>query len=295
VFVGRAVLGGQAEIAARLPRELERFRRDPQAYQDQAVVPFGQLRDTRAMRADRFEALSLPVVLAAGLLDGVNPCAFTTIIFLLSYLSLAGGTRRRLLVTGGLFTLAVFVTYVLIGVLFYQLASTLLGNRLLATVVHVVLLVLLLVLAALSVVDAVRCWRGRPTEMALKLPKAIQDRLRARIRAFARNDLATGTAALSLGVVVASLELACTGQIYIPIVTMIAEPQYRAAAALNLLAYNVAFIVPLVAVFLLVSLGITSQRLARFASRHLGAVKLALALLFVALALVVLYNLGWLP
>jgi len=295
VFVGRTVLGGEGEISRGLPLELQRFREDPDSYREQSVALFGAAHDTKAMRTKRFEALSVWLVLAAGLLDGVNPCAFTTIIFLLSYLSLAGGSRRQILLTGGIFTLAVFLTYLAIGVLFYQLASLALGQAMLATAVNAVLLVGLVVLAVLSARDTVRAWRGRPTDISLKLPSFLQKRIRARIRTFAKNDLAIGTASFSLGVVIAGMELACTGQVYVPIVTMIAEPRHRAAASLHLLTYNVAFIVPLLAVFVLATLGLTSERLGRFARRHVATVKLGLTLLFVALALVVLYNLGWSP
>ncbi len=56
----------------------------------------------------------LPVFLA-GLLDGINPCAFTTLIFLISYLRLAGKKGKQILFIGGSFTLAVFLTYFLVG------------------------------------------------------------------------------------------------------------------------------------------------------------------------------------
>ncbi|MBW2526861.1 MAG: metallophosphoesterase [Deltaproteobacteria bacterium] len=295
LFVGRVVLGGEGEISSQLGAELERFRRQPERYRQQAVALFESAHDTSRMRSERFEALNLGVVLTAGLLDGLNPCAFTTIIFLLSYLSLAGGSRRQILRTGALFTLAVFLTYLAIGVLFYQLASVLMEHRELAWAVNLLLLGGLVVLALLSGRDAVRALRGRPTEISLKLPNFLQRRIRSRIRRFAKSDRAMGSAALSLGVIVAGMELACTGQVYVPIVTMIAEPRYRAAASLHLLAYNLAFIVPLCVVFALAAFGMTSQRLARLARRHVATAKIALTLLFVALALVVLYNLGWLP
>jgi cytochrome c biogenesis protein CcdA len=293
LLVGRTVLGGKAEIEAGLPAELARFRRDVRAYQRRALVPFKRERDTRAMRTERFEALSLGVVLAAGLLDGVNPCAFTTIIFLLSYLGLAGRTRRQLLVTGGLFTLAVFVTYLSIGILFYKLVALVTGSKLTSTIINLVLLALLLTFAVLSARDALRCLGGAPTEMSLKLPRFLSEGIRARIRAFATNRVAVGAAALALGVVIASMELVCTGQVYIPIVVMISEPRYRAEATLNLLAYNLAFIAPLLLVFLLASLGMTSQRLARFARKKMALFKLGLTLVFLAMALVIVHNLGW--
>lgn len=294
LFIGRTVLGGEDELSAGVPHELERFRADPDGYLAGALRPFERRHDTSKMRAERFATLRLSVVLGAGLIDGVNPCAFTTVLFLLSYLGVTGGSRRRLLTVGAAFTLAVFLTYLAIGVLFFELASTLLELRALATAVKVVLVAILAVLATLSVRDAIRCLQGKPSQMALKLPAWLQAQIRSRIRAFARERLAGVAGAFALGVVIAGLELACTGQVYLPIVTMLAEPSQRATATAHLVAYNLAFIAPLAAVFLLATFGLGSARLAQVARRHLAASKLALALLFATLGAVVVAQAGWL-
>ena len=71
---------------------------------------------------------------------------------------------------------------------------------------------------------------------------------------------------------------------------MIAEPAHRALAVRYLVLYNAAFTTPLLAVFLLTILGVTSQQLARWSGRHVAAVKLGMLLLFLSMAAVVLYN-----
>ncbi len=291
LFLGRTVLGGEAEITRGLAAELDAFRKTPRLYRERSVIPFKEPRDAGALQEAAFSKLTAGWVMGAGLLDGVNPCAFATIIFLISYLSMTGGSRRQMLVTGGIFALAVFLAYLTIGALFYQLASRMLGNRILAQVVYWLLLALVVGLAWLSAVDFFRCLRGRPTEMALQLPGFLKERIRGRIRQFARNRAAMGTAAFALGWVIAGMELACTGQVYFPIVTMISEPRHRAAAACYLLIYNVAFVLPLVAVFLLAAFGVTSGRMASFFRRHVAAVKLGLTVLFVVMAGLISYNL----
>jgi hypothetical protein len=71
------------------------------------------------------ERIAWPAVLAAGLLDGVNPCAFVTVIFLLSYLSLLKYRRRDAMLVGAAFTAAMFATYLylLIGLGFLAFAG----------------------------------------------------------------------------------------------------------------------------------------------------------------------------
>ena len=46
---------------------------------------------------ERFKKFSLWGVLIAGLIDGLNPCAFATIVFLVSYLSFLGKQSKEIL------------------------------------------------------------------------------------------------------------------------------------------------------------------------------------------------------
>jgi len=95
-------------------------------------------------------------------------------------------------------------------------------------------------------------------------------------------------ASLVLGFGVSLVELACTGQVYLPtIIFVLGIPAWRTQASLALVIYNVMFIVPLVGVFLLVYYGTTSQQLTTWLARHTAKVKLGTAVVFLLLA-------GWL-
>ena len=130
--------------------------------------------------------------------------------------------------------------------------------------------------------------------MTLQLPTFLKKGIHEKIRDFAKYKTAVVGASFLLGVVIAAMELTCTGQVYIPIVTMIAEPQHRVMAILYLFMYNVAFIIPLAVVFLLVAFGLTSEKLANTFKRHIASVKLSFAILFTLMALLIVYNLRWL-
>ena len=64
---------------------------------------------------NRFYGFGILTVAGAGLLDGINPCAFATIVFFISYMNLVGRGRKEMLIAGGAFALAVFGTYLLLG------------------------------------------------------------------------------------------------------------------------------------------------------------------------------------
>jgi thiol-disulfide isomerase/thioredoxin len=72
----------------------------------------------------RFNLFTPLGVFAAGLIDGINPCAFTVIILFISFLTLQGYNKRQILAIGWSFILAVFITYVLIGLGLFNLARS---------------------------------------------------------------------------------------------------------------------------------------------------------------------------
>ncbi|MBC7255473.1 MAG: hypothetical protein H5T66_05150, partial [Chloroflexi bacterium] len=135
-----------------------------------------------------------------------------------------------------------------------------------------------------SVLDYFKAKEGRLADMTLKLPESLRNVSKRLIRegTGARRFVLSS---FILGLGVSIVELACTGQVYLPtVIFMLGIPEWRARASLALLIYNVMFILPLVVVFLAVYWGTTSQQLIEWMNRHAAAVKLATAVLFVLLA-----------
>jgi cytochrome c biogenesis protein CcdA len=292
IFIGSKVLGGESEIKSGLGAEIEAYAAAPAAYQSKTIDPFHRSQAAAPMKTATFGTLSLGLVAGAGFLDGLNPCAFTTIVFLVSYMALFGADRRRVYLTGAVFILAVFVTYLAIGLAFFHTLKQLLMNGTVALVVNIVLLSVVLLLGALSAVDFFRALRGGLSDVVLKLPAFVRNHVQARIAAFSRRPLLNLAMPFGLGVLVSGMELTCTGQVYVPIVTMLADPQYRLQALFYLLVYNVAFILPLVVVFALAVAGWLHGRMGQ-GKGYVAAVKLGHTVLFGVLAGVTLYNMGW--
>jgi len=236
---------------------------------------------------ERFRSFGVLTVLAAGLVDGLNPCAFATIVFFISYLAFAGRQRREVLAVGVAFTLGVFLTYLGVGFGLLKFLASLPFLSAISRWVYGLTVALCLLLAAGSLYDWWQAHRGKPDEMRLKLPLRLRRwinrviREGAGLRAFLPVAFVTG-AAISI------IELACTGQVYLPtIIFVLGVPELQARAALYLLLYNLLFVLPLVVVFVLAYLGTTSEQLGQFINRRAAAVKLASAGLFLVLA-------GWL-
>lgn len=235
---------------------------------------------------------SVAAVLVAGLVDGVNPCAFAVIVFLVSYLGLSRrGGRRAALIFGLLFTLGVFLCYFLIGLGLSELIDFLHGQRGVIRLVFAGMGGLCLVFAVFAVWDTLRARREGAAAMRFGMPKSFHRAAHALIRNQAgRGVLGLGT--VLLGMVVSTIELVCTGQIYFPALVLMNQAGRSARSLALLLAYNVAFIIPLVCVVVLAAYGVGSRQLAAWASRHAALTRALTAVLFLALA-VLLLVLAW--
>jgi cytochrome c biogenesis protein CcdA len=234
---------------------------------------------------ERFKSFGVLTVAFAGLVDGLNPCAFATLAFFVSYMTLSGRKGRQVLIVGAAFTLGVFLAYLMVGFGFYKVLDLL--SDLLTTLglwVYGLTALLCAVLAVFSFLDFLKARRGEIGDMTLNLPHRLRMGINALIRR-GRKSQAFVAGTFVTGVVVSFLELACTGQVYLPtIIFVLSQPEMRVRALLFLVLYNLLFVLPLVVIFILVYYGTGSKQLTRFLQQRAATVKLGMALLFTALA-----------
>lgn len=233
----------------------------------------------------RFKSFGVLSVAFAGLVDGLNPCAFATLAFFVSYLALSGRQGREILAVGAAFTLGVFLAYLVVGLGFYKVLD-LLGGLLttLGRWMYGLTGLLCVVLAVFSFIDFLKARRGEIGDMTLNLPHALRKRINAVIRR-GRGGQAFVVGSFATGVVVSFLELACTGQVYLPtIVFVVSQPGMRVRATGLLVLYNFLFILPLLVVFVLAYYGTGSWQLASFLHRRAATIKVGMTLLFTVLA-----------
>jgi cytochrome c biogenesis protein CcdA len=234
---------------------------------------------------DRFKSFGVLTVLGAGLVDGLNPCAFATLVFFVSYLAFTGRRGRDILFVGLSFTLGVFLTYLLVGVGLLRAVQSLRFFTALGRWVYLITALLCVILAVLTFRDFFKARAGQMTEMTLRLPMGLRRRIHKVIRESAQVR-AFVVMAFVTGFVVSLLELACTGQVYLPtIMFVMSVPELAARAVLYLLLYCVMFILPLLVVFVLSYFGTSSEQLGRFVNRHTATIKFVTGLVFVGLAL----------
>ena len=234
---------------------------------------------------NRFHGFGILTVAGAGLLDGINPCAFATIVFFISYMNLVGRGRKEMLIAGGAFALAVFVTYLLLGLGTLSFMNYINQFSGIAKCVYLLAATATFALAGLSLYDAVKAKQGKTKDILLQLPRALKQRIHKVIREQTRTS-GVIAGALVIGFVISALELVCTGQVYLPTLTFVAGIEgMRAHAISYLILYNIMFIVPLLVVFGCVYWGTTSMQLGGILQKNFVSVKVGMGFLLFGLGI----------
>ncbi|MCQ2397166.1 MAG: hypothetical protein MJ106_05670 [Lentisphaeria bacterium] len=233
--------------------------------------------------------------LFAGTLDGINPCAFATAIFLISYLLYLKKGRHFVLAVGLCFCLGVFLSYLLFGIGLSFLVDFLNKFAFVKKIIYGLFALAGLILAIMHLRDALRYRKsGNASDMDMGLNVQTHRKIHDKIHTWGKLTGAIAIpAAVVLGCVVSSMEFVCTGQIYLPMLVAINASGFNLYAFLLLLVYNLAFIIPLVAVTFLAYYGVGAQALAKWARNHVLVTKIFMAALFLALAGLMVWMMWW--
>jgi hypothetical protein len=234
----------------------------------------------------RVNTFTWGAVILAGLSDGINPCAISTLVFFISLLSVSRIRGGSIIIVGTCFCVASFLTYLAIGFGLLQGIRSLEVFPNIQKTINTALAMILLLLSGISFLDA---WRyaksGKAKDVVLQLPKAIK-----KLSHWAmRKGLKTGSLAIAgigIGVIVTALETLCTGQIYLPTLTLVIKSEGASATKAwhYLLAYNLMFILPLAIVFILTFYGLQLKTLQSWSKNNVVISKLLLGLLFLLLS-----------
>ena len=255
---------------------------------------------------ERFKDFKPWIIFGSGLVDGINPCAFTVIIFFISYLALQGYRKKELVAIGLSFIFSVFVTYSLIGLGLFNFLYRMKSFWLFARVFNISVGIFSSILGILALYDLFKYIKTRDTQgLILQLPRAIKNRIHSVITLHYRKSkskedgldkprvtlLRLILSALITGFLVSILEAVCTGQLYLPTIAFVLKTTpLKLQAFLYLLAYNIMFILPLLVIFLLALLGVTSSQFANFLKKHLVSVKVIMAFVFFSLGIFLIWR-----
>lgn len=255
----------------------------------------------------RFKNFQPLAIINAGLIDGINPCAFTVIVFFISFLALQGYKKIELIIIGLSFIFTVFLTYLLLGLGLFNFLYSLRGFWLVVKIFNFSVAILSIILGILCLYDFFKFKKTRQTEgLILQLPKTIKNQIykiiglhyrvtgsgQSKSTALRKHIFNLILSAIITGFLVSILEAICTGQMYLPTIAFVLKTTHLKLEALGyLLLYNFMFIIPLLAIFLFALLGVTSEEFSRFLKKHFLTLKILMGILFFSLGIFLLWRL----
>ncbi|MBI1998964.1 MAG: hypothetical protein HYS73_01345 [Parcubacteria group bacterium] len=224
------------------------------------------------------DGLTLWIIIGAALVDSVNPCVFGALIFLIAFMTRVFKSRTKMFLGGLLYTVVVYVTYLLLG---FGILKIAIGTSF-AGIFYLAAASVAIIAGALEIKDFF--WYGKG--FSLQMVPGGAERLKYYTEKIARLEKNhTGTLMLAtalLGVFVVLIELPCTGAPYFAILGLLAGGNYAAAAPL-LLLYNFVFVVPLLVVLLVAYLGVASRTLENWRKKNRELMRLGIGIFLVAL------------
>jgi cytochrome c biogenesis protein CcdA len=234
---------------------------------------------------ERFRKYTFVQILLAGLVDGINPCAIATMIFLISFLAMQKRKRTEILVIGLTFSAAVFATYLLLGLGAFKALSMLKAYHWIASAIRWGAVAAALAVAIICFRDALVFNRtGRAKDVKIQLPAALKKQIHQVISGnLSTSSLFIGTAVT--GFLVTLLEAVCTGQVYLPTIILMTRAEgLRLTGWLYLLFYNFLFVLPLLIIMVLAYYGLRWDELSRTTQKHLPLLKILMGAVLLGLA-----------
>ena len=223
--------------------------------------------------------INLPIIIGASLIDGINPCAFGVLIFLLAYLAKTTKKKSKMLVNGFVYIFAVFLTYLFAGLLLLPIIQSL-GSF--SVYSYVILAVIVVIAGLLEIKDYF--WYGKGFSLSIFPSEA--ERIKKYVSSVSGNPLT----AFALGVFVALVELPCTGAVYLAVLALMSFTGVTVSNILFLVIYNVIFVIPLVVILLLVYRQSSTVKFERWRQKHKALMRLATGLVLLALGLWMIFT-----
>lgn len=214
--------------------------------------------------------ITLPTVLLAGVIDGINPCAFTVLLLFITAMlatfqageASVNAIRARLLTQGGIYIAAIFLTYLSLGVGLLKTIDLFTREHLPARLGALAAILFgLWMLKDFFIPD----WGWR-----LQAPAWIGTKARDMAKQ------ATVPALIVGGFLIGLCTVPCSGAVYLGVLSLLALQPTALLGYGYLLLYNLVFIMPLVVILIAASARPALNRLAHWNLHHKEWVRLAL-------------------
>ncbi|PKP58891.1 MAG: hypothetical protein CVT88_06520 [Candidatus Altiarchaeales archaeon HGW-Altiarchaeales-1] len=267
IFVGDSALIGDESIAKNLKDAIKFAKQNDvhaEIYEGNCTVPPPP-------------PVTILTVIGAAIIDSINPCAMgVLIIFITFMISSANFSRRRMAIYGSIYIMAVYLTYFLAGIGILKFLNFI-NNLGFIIFVNALVVIILLTSVLLAFRDTyISLKKNGEKNLWLAIPKSAKGTVEKYIKK------GTLPAVIILGILVAMVELPCTGQVYLGILTILNTMDFNYGILL-LAIYNFIFVLPLI---IILSLALFGRNLSKIEETWLVRYLIGWLMLILAIILI---------
>lgn len=231
--------------------------------------------------------------MVGGFTDSINPCALTTIVFFVIFLSFFANHRKGMVVFGGCFILGVLGTIFLLTM---GIADPIRSSPVFFLACRIIYIVIALIALGLGIVNLRDWWilkkRKSTGPSGGKFSAIFQRFNQALLKILAdwKNALWFSLVCVLAGILSAFVMSICPEQTYISMTVYTLNVQQQSMkAVMSLFLYSLCFIFPLLFLLMFVYLSSQSKSFLAIAARYGATIKIICSAIFFAIGLGLIY------
>ena len=247
------------------------------------------------------------ILIGAAVVDSINPCAFGVLFFILGYLAKVSKSRTKVLLDGLAYAAGVFTTYFILGLLIFfalQGVESALGGESTAETVqekiqgtgiptyfYQAIGVIILIAGAIEIKDYFAYGKGLTLSIMPRHVKIIKNNADKLAKISHKSKFYGVIFSFLMGVLVALVELPCTGFVYLGILAILASTSQGLTPEIvgALTVYNLIFIAPLIIITLIVFKGAKIKGLQKWKNDHKKLMRLMTGIVLILLGLLIFF------
>ena len=217
--------------------------------------------------------LLLPLVIAAALVDSINPCAFSILLLTIAFLFSLGQVRSSILKVGGFYVAGLFLIYILIGLGILQTLHIFNTPHFMAKIGAS----LLILLGGINLIN----------EFFPSFPVKLRIPASAHLKMAELMEKGSAPAAFVLGGLVGLCEFPCTGGPYLMVLGLLHDQATYMKGLGYLIFYNLIFVAPLVIILFIAGDKKILEKVQSWQQKEKGAMRFWSGAIMIALGLII--------
>lgn len=237
-----------------------------------------------------FDSISILKLIMLALLNGLNPCSISMLLFLIMLL---GSKTDKIKKIGIGFCIGKTMAFIVLGSICFQFLSKI-SSKAIINFINIVFIIISLFLFILNLSDYFNIKRDEYGKIKAQLPIKLRKLNHNIIRKFV-NKIENGKIILIFSVIIGALiactEFLCSGQIYLSAIVTVIQTQTRniVEAMFYLILYSISYMIPLICILILIIKGKKVITVSECLNENLARIKFIYAMVFLIVVIYMIF------